>query len=945
MSVDPSQSLDERRARVVARLETLAPALPGPLADTAERVCVVSEFVLEVLERHTAALSARLAAPDGRAIVPDILDCSEADAMARLRQHRQVEMAAIAWFDIAGIAPLETCLARLSALADVMVHTALERAMHELAPRFGRPSVPDGRPAPLLVLGMGKLGGQELNFSSDIDLVFLYPDDVTFDTDREVEPETYYRRLSQALIRLLDQVTAAGFVFRVDVRLRPFGDSGPLAVSVSSFEAYLVRHGRDWERYAYVKARLITGNDFERDVFADVLTPFVYRRYLDYGMFDALRQMKLLIDREVSRKEMQNNIKLGAGGIREIEFTAQIFQIIRGGQDVRLRERRLLDVLPMLSEFGVLTQPEVDDLIDAYRFLRIVENRLQAMEDQQTHDLPDEPERQARLALAMNYDSWDALREQVSSRRAEVSRQFAEIAWLGTTADDDAQVESAEDAWELGDIDVMLASTPLAGFPALEDLFRRLREGGLYRRMDEPSRKRLAGVVGRLVPALEGRERPAEILGRVVPILEAIGRRSAYLALLIENPTALERLLDVAGGSPMLSQQLADHPALLDELIDPRLLDSPPSRAELRRSLEYSLNVASEHDAEHYVTAIRQFQRASVFRIATADRLGGLPLMNVSDRLTDTAELVLESALNLARRELEAVHGKPMNGTAGALTEAQFAIIAYGKLGGLELGYASDLDLVFIYDSSGDVQETIGPKSVDNQRFFVRLTQRLIHFLTIQTTSGRLYEIDTRLRPSGASGAMVASLPAFRRYQREQAWTWEHQALLRSRAVAGDRALCAAFEQERREVLVNHIDRDDLRGEIGRMRIRMRKELAASRRDEFDIKQDVGGLADIEFLIDYWVLAESHNHPELVTFPDNVRQLEALAEAGFVDARECEAIRDIYLAYRSRLHELALGDGSKVVADSEFTDERRLIANCWERVFGDIGTGDASGGG
>jgi glutamate-ammonia-ligase adenylyltransferase len=423
-------------------------------------------------------------------------------------------------------------------------------------------------------------------------------------------------------------------------------------------------------------------------------------------------------------------------------------------------------------------------------------------------------------------------------------------------------------------------------------------------------------------------------VARVLPIFQAVCRRSAYLSLLDENRDALTRLLAVAGQSPLLARQISEHPLLLDELLDSRLFDSPPTRAELESSLDQYLKNVARDDLEAVLDAMRQFQRAAVFRIAVADRFGGLPLMKVSDRLTDTAELVLGLARDIAYAELEAKHGKPLCGEPNELREAQFAIIGYGKLGGLELGYGSDLDIVFLHDSQGSHQETNGKKPLDNAHFFARLAQRLIHFLTIQTSSGGLYEIDTRLRPSGSKGLMVASLENFRRYQREEAWTWEHQALLRSRSVGGSAQLRATFENERREILIHHVDRTKLKHEVRKMRARMRKELSEGDVQTFDIKQDAGGLADIEFLIDYWVLAHSETHPELATYPDNVRQLEALEAARLVPAEHCRYLKDAYLALRARTHELALAEAGRVVSDAEFKDMRAWVVARWLETFG-----------
>ena len=902
-------------------------ALPKELAAAAPRVLAASRFVRETLEKQREALLARLVdpAPVSRAALESALALAavdEAEAMARLRRLRQVELAAIAWRDIAEVEDLDQTLAALSALADALIGIALEKAAALLAPRFGRPSE-------LLVLAMGKLGGQELNFSSDVDLVLLYPDP---DENADAPAiEDYCRRLAQRLIKLLDEKTRDGFVYRVDLRLRPFGNAGPLALSIGALETYLIQNGRDWERYAYIKARLVTGREHAAEVFDQVLSPFVYRRYLDYGVFESLRQMKRLISEEVARKDKHDDIKLGRGGIREIEFIAQLFQLVRGGQDRRLRSRRLLDVLEELGRRGIIEADKARGLAASYRFLRTAENALQALDDRQTHAIPEDDETRQRWSDAMSYAGYDELAAEIEGHRAFVQRVFDEIGWEPPA---EGRVESERDsilaAWDSG----RLAG---AGGGELLEPLNALRQSGLYQRMDETSRQRLRAFVARLVLALGALQQPAAALGRVMPVIQAICRRSAYLALLLENPAALDRLLGLAEQCAMLTRLVAEHPLLLDELLDPRLFDLPPTRAELEASLARHLAHVDGDDIEGLLNAMRDFQHAAVFRVALADRFGGLPLMKVSDRLTDIAELVLDLALGVAGRELEARHGAPMHGEPEASTESSLVIVAYGKLGGLELGYGSDLDLVFLHDSEGEVQQTAGPAVIDNQRYFARLVQRVIHMLSVQTSSGRLYEIDTRLRPSGASGLMVTTIDAFARYQREDAWTWEHQALLRSRSVAGPAKLRDAFERIRVETLTGAVRREKLREDVANMRRRMREELATGTAELFDVKQDAGGLADIEFLIDYWVLAHSDRHPELVTFPDNVRQLEALDAAGLVPGATCRELKEDYLALRARTHELALADGGRHVPIGDFKPLRARVVRLWEATFGAAG--------
>jgi glutamate-ammonia-ligase adenylyltransferase len=926
-------------AQRYAKIAGTAPAIDADIAESLAPVVSCSEFVAAVLSRDPRSLLARLEdrAPLSEEHLAESLAldgcCDEQEAMALLRRVRQLEMARIAWRDLAGWSDLEQSLRELSLLADCAIRAALDFAATMLEPRHGRVVDTDGRALPLLVLGMGKLGGEELNFSSDIDLVLMYPDGGTVEGPSRIDAEDYFRRLAQLLVRLLDQRTSDGIVFRVDTRLRPFGASGPLVVSTSALEAYLVRHGRDWERYAYIKARLITGRDYEAELFREVLRPFVYRRYLDFGVFDALRQMKALISKEVARRDMLQNIKLGPGGIREIEFIVQLFQLVRGGREPRLQQRSLLSALPILVETSQLGADSAAVLERGYRFLRTLENRLQAIEDQQTHELPETVLNRERLAYAMRCGDWNELLKQTEKQRDAVERLFRQVAIR--SADHGGELAAWDAAWESGDLGEALESLPSSERAEFTDALTGLRQSSLYGRMDEPSRRRLTAVLFRIAAILGESADAASVLRRTLPVLQAIGRRSAYLALLNENPAALERLLALARQSEFLVRLVSVHPMLLDELLDPRVFETPPSRDELEQALDQHLRAVDPTDVEARLDGLRQFQRTAVFRIAVADRFGSFPLMKVSDRLTDIAELVLDMSLEMARAELTAKYGRPMCGQGDDRREAGFAIVAYGKLGGYELGYGSDLDIVFLHDSAGLDQETDGASPIDNGRFFARLAQRLIHLLSIQTGSGKLYEVDTRLRPSGRSGMLVTSMDAFRRYQRERAWVWEHQALLRSRAVVGDPNVREAFEAERREILVSYVDRSKLKQEVRQMRERMRAELSESKAREFDLKQDPGGLADIEFLVDYWVLANAAEYPELIEFPDNIRQLEALQRTALVPAEHCSRLRDTYLRIRERLHEMALAGAGRVVTDEDFAQDRDWVRVFWDSTFAD----------
>ncbi|HET9693385.1 MAG TPA: bifunctional [glutamate--ammonia ligase]-adenylyl-L-tyrosine phosphorylase/[glutamate--ammonia-ligase] adenylyltransferase, partial [Steroidobacteraceae bacterium] len=693
----------------------------------------------------------------------------DAQFMSALRAIRRRHLVRIAWRDLAGYASIDTILRELSALADACISAACRHATAVLGRRHGVPRGADGAEIPLLVLGMGKLGGGELNFSSDIDLVFAFAEHGETTGPRPLEYEEFFTRVGKRVAQLLGTPTDDGFVYRVDLRLRPFGDSGPVAVSYGAIEDYLQQHGRDWERYAYVKARPVfgAGAGFD-DLHRDVLRPFVYRRYLDFGVFESLRGMKDLIAREVERRELQQNVKLGPGGIREIEFIVQAFQLLRGGSNPRLQTRRLLEALPQLAGQKLLPAEAVADLQAAYRYLRRVENRLQEWNDEQTHELPADEHAQARLALAMGVPDWPSLLRELDAHRERVSRHFRRAVFAPEQAIDvdtaGAELEHLLDP----EFDELRRREVLAtlGAPGhVQMLLRelaRIRDGAYYRRLDETGRRRLHALLPGLLRAVVRLPNAEATLGRVFDIVERIGGRTVYLALLNENPRARERLLELCAHSKFLSDQIAAFPLLLDELLDERLFESTPTRAELEQELRTRMAGTSADDPEDQVEALRQFQRAAVFRVAVPDLTGRLPLMKVSDRLTDLAELIVQQALDLAWQQITARHGAPMCGPSDSqLVPAGMIVVAYGKFGGIELGYGSDLDLVFLHDSHGEVQRTSGAHVVENGVFFLRLVQRLVHVLTVHSAAGRLYEVDTRLRPSGKGGLLVQSIDGF----------------------------------------------------------------------------------------------------------------------------------------------------------------------------------------
>jgi [glutamine synthetase] adenylyltransferase / [glutamine synthetase]-adenylyl-L-tyrosine phosphorylase len=950
--VRTSPELSALVERALAELgETARAALaaaPPAIGDSVRAVFAASDFVAFAAARHAGLLpqliesgdlQRPLGAQDYRARAP-ALDgaASEAQAQSELRRWRRRELTRIAWRDLAGWADLTETLAELSAFADEAIATALAFARGALVARYGEPRSAGGEVQPLVVIAMGKLGGKELNFSSDVDLVLLFPEHGDTDGPRPISNEEFFTRLGQGLVRLLQTPTAEGFVLRVDLRLRPFGDSGPLVWSFAAFEDYLPRHGRDWERYAYVKARAVTAAARYAELEAAAIRPFVYRRYLDYGVFESLREMKALIEREVARRELADHVKLGPGGIREVEFIAQALQLTRGGRDRLLQTPSLLEALARLGATRLLPPEAVTELRAAYVFLRRLENRLQMLGDAQTHRLPGDGLTCERIAIAMGAQDWPALARELEVQRSRVSRHFRLVFSGGDAGDAGAVRIDLGRFWDTQAEKAALAEA-LAG-AGFEDsaeaarLLLELRASALVRKLDEAGRHRLQALLPVLLAEVAQSSAQLPVLRRVLAIIEATGKRSAYFSLLRENGAARARLIELCRHGDFLAAQIAAHPLLLDELIDERLLTQLPTRAGFAADLEARMQQLREDDPELQVETLRQFQRAALFRVAVADLTHLLPLMQVSDRLTDIAELIVECAMQLGWRQITALFGVPLCGDGADMRAVNVCAVGYGKLGGMELGYASDLDLVFLHDSRGEQQHTGGAKPIDNQLFFVRLAQRIVHLLTMHSAAGRLYEVDVRLRPSGKGGLLVTNVEAFAEYQRTEAWTWEHQALLHARAVAGSAELRARFEAVRLEVLCNDVRRDTLREEVRSMRERMRRELSRGDARHFDIKQDPGGIADIEFLAQYWALSWAHEHPPLVLFSDTIRQLESVASADLVPQQSVDVLTAAYRAYRTRIHRLSLDGAPAIVPAEEFAATRAAVTVLWNATFG-----------
>jgi [glutamine synthetase] adenylyltransferase / [glutamine synthetase]-adenylyl-L-tyrosine phosphorylase len=951
------EAVEAAQARALSMLAERAPELAAglrsgrsALAASAPAVLAASDFVLDALCRDPAlwpALEARSAQRlAGESLpLPSLPSAPAADAaadseqqahfMAALRRWRRAEFTRIAWRDLAQWASLDQTLTDLSRAAESALQLAHEFALRALQRRYGQPRDAAGELQQLIIVAMGKLGGGELNFSSDIDLVPLYLASGETDGARSISNQEFFTRVVQQLIRLLEQHTDEGFVFRVDLRLRPFGDSGAVVSNAAALEDYLQIHGRDWERYAWVKARAITNDAGYGELFRAAIRPFVYRRYLDFGVFESLRDMKGLIEREVLRRDLDDNIKLGDGGIREIEFIVQSFQLIRGGQDRRLQGSSLRHALPLLAGAKLLPAAVVAELDAAYVFLRRLENRLQMRADQQLHQLPSDGFERERLAWSMGCADWPQLAAQLAAHRLCVAAHFRSVVFGDAQSLASAPALLPLEAGDLPSLTGRLTSLGWAHAAEAAQLLLAFHDAASTRRLDKAGARRLLALLPVLIVEVGATREPLRALRRLLHVLEAIGARSAYLALLLHNQRARSRLVQLATHGDFLIDQIAAHPLLLDELIDERLLEQTPDREVLTSDLAQRMDGVDQADEEQLIERLRHFQRAAIFRLAVVDLLSRLPVMQVSDRLTDIAELIIERALSLTWQQLTPALGVPMCGEGAARRGVRLCVVGYGKLGGMELGYASDLDLVFLHDSSGAQQETEGARSIDNQVFFLRFAQRMVHLLAMHSAAGRLYEVDMRLRPSGKAGLLITSIDAFAEYQRREAWTWEHQALLHARAVAGAAVLMQRFEALRVEILTLHVRRARLREDVRHMRNRQRRELSRAAAGEFDLKQDPGGIGDIEFLAQYWALNWAGDYPPVAFYADTIRQLESVASANLVPQTQVDVLTGIYRAYRTRLHHRALDGLGAVVAAGDFLSERSAVTAVWEQVMGE----------
>ena len=872
---------------------------------------------------------------------------SEDELLSALRQCRNFHMAAITFRDCTNRQSITTSLVQVSTLADALISGAYYWLYTMLEKKHGTPQGSEG-PIHMYILGMGKLGGHELNFSSDIDLIFSYPEKgVTQGGKKTLENQQFFTRLAQKLIQALNKITPDGQVYRVDMRLRPFGDSGPLVMHFDALEDYYQEQGRHWERFAMIKARIINDdNSHYTTTLTNILTPFTFRRYLDFTTIDALRNMKKLIATEIRRRRLSNNIKLGAGGIREVEFFAQSFQLIHGGREPKLQSKSLLTTLNNLASLGIIESDVTSQLRNDYLFLRKVEHTLQQCQDQQTQTLPDIEWQQNALVYVLGYENYAQFNDELQGAMNRIHHHFNELIedpQESQNNEDSTLSDACTDAWQLSlnkdefsaTFEAYIAPDDVEKiYIILQEFKTSLRRYRMGQKGEDTLNKLLPEILYVLVKYSPSQAH--KVLQRILGVIEAITGRTTYLDLLLENPDVLNQLVRLCERSEWIANEIKRFPLLLDELLTPLYLqqqntDIATSKRHYEQELRQAMLRVEYEDVELAMDTWRQFKLCQQLRIAASDISGSLPISNVSDKLTVLAEVLLQHVVDTAWQQISERFGVPSHLEEN---ELGFAVIGYGKLGGFELGYGSDLDLVFIHNAPRQ-STTNGKKSIEAQQFYIKLTQRIMHLLNTKTLFGQLYETDLRLRPSGNAGLLCCHIDGFTRYQQEEAWTWEHQALVRARGIYGDNELLNKFSLVRQQILSIERVPCTLKQEVCSMRAKMRKHLLSETDQKVDLKQCVGGITDIEFMTQYWVLANAAHHTNMTVYTDNLRLLDAAYREGIIDEQQAEDLQQAYLALREQYHHLTLADTKHADQTTQLNEFRKKVSRYWQALFGD----------
>ena len=873
---------------------------------------------------------------------------NEDELVTVLRELRYSALTLITYYDLALNQPIEDSLKQVSVLADELILASYHWLYKSLEQRYGAPQGEHGK-QPLCILAMGKLGGYELNFSSDIDMIFVYPQKgLTQGGKKQLENQQFFTRLAQKLIYSLDTVTADGFVYRVDMRLRPFGDSGPLVTHFDALEDYYQEQGREWERYAMIKARLVNPSDNYGNQLSAMLQPFIYRRYIDFTALDSLRSMKLLIEKEVRRKRLTNNIKLGAGGIREVEFLIQSLQLIHAGKYRNLQTQKLFGALEGMQSQQLLEATEAEELKSDYCLLRKVEHCIQQFDDQQTQQLPQNDIDRYRLFTTLGNESWQQCLDQIKQVMARIHEKFSTLIETPEQTVDttDPIFELCEDLWTIDFDDqewneafnsiesIQLPANQCAEIhTAVAELKQRLQKVTIGERGQKS--------LGRLIPQLlfdlltNDQTGVAGNLQQIIPLVLNIAGRTPYLNLLLENKGARKQLIILCSKSPWIADQLSRFPLLLDELLDPSYLNNQSETVDdvMRRfasQLQQSQLRIDPDDLEAMMNSWRQFKLCQQLVIAAADVTEHLPTNKVSDQLSSLANVLVDSVIRYAWRDISKRHGEPSENT---IENPGLSIIAYGKFGGLELGYGSDLDLVFLHDAKANTY-TNGQKSISTTQFYVKLVQRFLHLMTTPMQLGRVYEIDLRLRPDGNSGMLCSHIESFGDYQNKQAWTWEHQALVRARPVWGSDVLHQRFIEIRKTVLTMPRNTEQLKQAVIEMREKMRSHLLRVEANKVDLKQSIGGITDIEFLVQYWVLAYASEAQSLGRWTDNLRILDEVASAGIASQLETQQLQECYLLLRKEIHRGNLQNQDMLNLSDNIRHAMQIVSSAYQRILG-----------
>jgi glutamate-ammonia-ligase adenylyltransferase len=877
---------------------------------------------------------------------------SETVLHQKLRQFRNFHMLRIAWRDLLNMQSIEDSLTQVSELARQLITQTNNWLYQSLQPQLGSPQGEFG-PQPMLILGMGKLGGGELNFSSDIDLIFTYPAvGVTTGGKKSVENQQFFTKLAQKIITALDQITAGGQVYRVDMRLRPFGDSGPLVMHFDAMEDYYQEQGRDWERYAMLKASILNTPCPYTQQLSDILQPFIYRRYLDFSAIESLRSMKSMIEQEVRRRGLTNNIKLGKGGIREAEFIVQSLQLIKGGRESSLKVQGLQLALLELVNLNILPDDSAKNLLHSYLWLRKIEHCLQQFADKQTQVLPNNDIDKKRLLYVLGMTDYQDFMQQLAQHCNIVHQQFSllikEDPALALDVADELQ-QGAKDLWQLQlnaqETQSILDYWHLAdevfetGLSISEDVCQQISAFKQSLTKQRIGQRGLT-ILNNLMPVIihnimsSSAKDHAELFRRILTVLHAVLGRTAYLQLLFENQAALFHLVKLCTASPWVTEQIARFPLLLDELLEPISLYQPVPFHQYSDELRQAFLRVEPEDLELQIETLRQFKLSQQLKIAAADISNALPVMQVSDHLTHLAETIIVQVVDIAWQQIVAKHGVPVCETQGPknIQNKGFAVLGFGKLGGWELGYGSDLDLVFLHNCDGQ-QLTDGKKPIGASGFYIKLAQRILHIFTIKTGLGLLYDVDMRLRPSGNAGLLVCHINGFANYETENAWTWEHQALCRARFILGCHELLECFTAVRLTVLSKPRVLLELANEVVFMREKMRAHLAKGDAENIDLKQDAGGIADIEFIVQFMLLAHTNAFPSLAKWPDNVRILADLARLSLITKAEADILNEAYLEYRNYAHRLALQNAPLAAINPSIADFQTKVKAIWNKYL------------